>query len=79
MLDSRCCVPNCLARPYAPAGTQSVCKDHFLSFLTWRRRRGPQMFIKYAAMSMPERDAITAEWQKTLRLDEVPSTSSPKA
>ena len=61
MHDTRCFVPNCTARPYAPAGTQSICKDHFLNFLTWRRRRGPQMFMKYAAMSMPERDTIAAE------------------
>jgi hypothetical protein len=66
--ESNCCIPDCQAQPYAPAGTRSVCKDHFLSFLTWRRRRGPQMFHKYAAMTMEERDTIAAEWQKTLRL-----------
>lgn len=77
MHDTRCCVPNCQAGPYAPAGTQSVCKDHFLSFLTWRRRRGQQMFMKYAAMSMPERDTVAAEWVKTIRIDEVPS-AAPK-
>ena len=77
MHDTRCCVTNCLANPYAPAGTQSVCKDHFLSFLTWRRRRGPQMFSTYAGMSMVERDTITAEWMKTIRIDEVP-TPAPK-
>ncbi|MGZ8374891.1 MAG: hypothetical protein ACXW38_07725, partial [Nitrospira sp.] len=65
MLDTNCCVPNCLERPYAPAGTRSVCKDHFLSFLTWRRRRGTQMFHTYAGMTMEERDTITAEWIKT--------------
>lgn len=78
MLDSRCCVSNCLAKPYAPAGTQSICKDHFLNFLTWRRRRGPQMFVKYAAISMAERDIIVAEWQKTLRLDDVPAAATTK-
>ncbi len=77
MHDTHCCVTNCLANPYAPAGTQSVCKDHFLSFLTWRRRRGPQMFSAYAGMSMVERDTITAEWMKTIRIDEVP-TPAPK-
>jgi hypothetical protein len=77
MLDSHCCVPNCLERPYAPAGTRSVCKDHFLSFLTWRRRRGPQMFLTYAGMSMEERNTITAEWIKTIRTDDVP-TAAPK-
>jgi len=77
MHDIHCCVPNCQAKPYAPAGTQSVCKDHFINFLTWRRRRGPQMFLKYAAMTMPERDTIAAEWVKTIRVDEVPS-NAPK-
>jgi hypothetical protein len=57
---TRCFVPNCQAAPYAPAGTQSICKDHFLSYLTWRRRKGPQMFLKYAAMTMEERDAVAA-------------------
>ncbi len=68
-----CCVQNCQANPYAPAGTQSVCKDHFINFLTSRRRRGPQMFLKYAAMTMQERDTIATEWVKTIRVDEVPS------
>jgi hypothetical protein len=35
------------------------------------------MFVKYAAMTMQERDTIAAEWQKTIRIDEVPS-NSPK-
>jgi hypothetical protein len=35
------------------------------------------MFLKYAAMTMPERDTIAAEWVKTIRVDEVPS-NSPK-
>jgi hypothetical protein len=78
MHDIHCFIPNCPSRPYAPAGTQSVCKDHFINFLTWRRRRGPQMFLKYAAMTMPERDTIAAEWQKTIRVDEAPS-NSPKS
>ena len=34
----------------------SVCRPHFLSHLTWRRRKGPQMFMKYAGMTMEERD-----------------------
>ena len=76
MHDSICCVPDCQAKPYAPAGTRSVCKDHFLQFLTWRRRRGPQMFHKYAAMTMDARDTIAAEWQKTLRLGDVPAAST---
>ncbi len=78
MHDTRCFVQNCHGSPYAPAGTQSICKDHFLNFLTWRRRRGPQMFIKYAAMTMAERDYVAAEWAKTIPVDEVPS-NAPKA
>ena len=77
MLDTQCCVPNCLENPYAPAGTRSICKDHFLSFLTWRRRRGTQMFHAYAGMAMAERDSIVAEWMKTFRTDDVP-TVAPK-
>ena len=26
----------------------------FLSYLTWRRRKGPQMFVKYAGMTLEE-------------------------
>ncbi len=77
MLDTSCCVLNCLERPYAPAGTRSVCKDHFLSFLTWRRRRGTQMFHTYAGMTMEERNTIAAEWVKTIRTDDEP-TAAPK-
>jgi len=33
------------------------------------------MFHTYAGMSMMERDAIAAEWIKTLRVDEVPATA----
>ncbi len=75
MLNASCCVPNCLERPYAPAGTRSICKDHFLSFLTWRRRRGTQMFHTYAGMSMGERDTIVAEWVKTIRTDDMPAAA----
>ena len=73
MLDSKCCVPDCLETPYAPAGTRSVCKDHFINFLTWRRRRGTQMFHTYAGMTMEERDTIAAEWMKTIGRDEMPA------
>ena len=64
-----CLVPNCTARPYAPAGTGTVCKAHFLEFLKWRRRKGAQMFSKYAAMTMPERDDVAVEWVKTAKVD----------
>ena len=76
MLDTSCCVPDCLTSPYAPAGTRSVCKNHFLTFLTWRRRRGTQMFHAYAGMTMEQRDAIVGEWMKSMRLDEAPATPS---
>lgn len=33
------------------------------------------MFHSYAAMTMAQRDAITAEWLKTIRLDDVPATT----
>jgi hypothetical protein len=72
MSGQNCLIEGCQARVYAPAGTRSVCKDHFLSFLTWRRRRGPQMFRKYAGMTMEERDEITAEWRQTLGTKDLP-------
>jgi len=75
MHDMSCLVPNCQAKPYAPAGTQSVCRNHFLQFLTWRRRRGPKMFLTYAGMAMNERDIVAAEWIKTIRIDEVPGAA----
>lgn len=68
-----CLIDGCQARVYAPAGTRSVCKDHFLGFLTWRRRRGPQMFRKYAGMTMEERDVIAAEWLQTLGTKDLPT------
>jgi len=76
VLDARCCIANCVAQPYAPSGTRSLCKDHFLNFLTWRRRRGPQMFHTYAGMSMEERDTVAAEWMKTIRTDDAPATAA---
>jgi len=75
MQNANCRVPNCQAKSYAPAGTQSVCRDHFLQFLTWRRRRGQQMFHKYAGMAMEERDIVAAEWIKTIRIEDVPGAS----
>jgi hypothetical protein len=70
MSEGACVVEGCKTPVYAPAGTGSLCKDHFLNFLTWRRRKGPAMFSKYAAMSMEERDTVMAEWRQTLRHDE---------
>jgi len=72
MSGEQCLIEGCKNPLYAPAGTGSLCKDHFLNFLTWRRRKGAGMFSKYAGMTMNERDTVMAEWKKTLRLDEPP-------
>ena len=77
MSDLSCLIPGCQAKVYAPAGTQSVCKEHFLSFLTWRRRKGPQMFSHYAGLTMEQRDSITAEWSKTVSIIEAPTAPKP--
>jgi hypothetical protein len=61
-----CLVGGCTETPYAPAGTQSLCKEHFLQFLTWRKKKGGLgMFKKYSAMTMDERDSIVEEWGHT--------------
>ena len=77
MNDLNCMIQGCQSRVYAPAGTHSVCKEHFLSFLTWRRRKGPQMFTHYAGLTMEQRDPIAAEWAKTVVVD-IPSAPTPK-
>jgi len=69
-------IQGCLGKVYAPAGTQNVCKEHFLNYLTWRRRKGAQMFVTYAGMTMEQRDAIVAEWAKTIRIEEASTTAS---
>ena len=69
MSESGCLVEGCVARVYAPGGTGSLCKEHFVHFVTWRRRRGPAMFQKYAAMTMDERDVIVNEWRKTVKIE----------
>ena len=66
MSDERCLVEGCTVPVYAPGGTASLCKAHFINFVTWRRRRGPAMFTKYAGMTMTERDTIVAEWYKSI-------------
>jgi hypothetical protein len=33
------------------------------------------MFIKYAGMTMDQRDTIAAEWQKTVRVEELPTAT----
>jgi hypothetical protein len=64
-----CLVPNCTNKTYAPAGTGVACKEHFLEFLKWRRKKGAQMFSRYAAMTMSERDVVATEWVKTVSVE----------
>jgi len=63
MNTDSCLIGGCTEPLYAPAGTQSLCKEHFLHFVKWRRKKGGLgMFKKYSALSMEERDAIVEEW-----------------
>lgn len=78
MNELNCMIQGCRGRVYAPAGTHNVCKEHFLSFLTWRRRKGPQMFIHYAGLTMEQRDPVAAEWAKTVIVAEAPTASAAK-
>ncbi len=78
MHDLTCLIKGCQARVYAPAGTHSICREHFLNYLTWRRRKGPQMFMKYAGMTMEERNPLVAEWANTIRVEEAPTASALK-
>jgi hypothetical protein len=43
------------------------------------RRKGPQMFTKYAGMTMEERDPLVAEWANTIRVEEIPTAAAPKS
>jgi hypothetical protein len=73
MNDFHCMIQGCQANVYSPAGTQHVCKEHFFSFLTWRRRKGAQMFSHYAGLTMEQRDPIAGEWSKTVSIIEAPT------
>jgi len=53
--------------------------EAFLSYLTWYRNKGPRMFMKYAGMTMEERDPLVAEWANTIRVEEAPTASAPKS
>lgn len=79
MNDLTCMIQGCQARVYSPAGTQHVCKEHFLSFLTWRRRKGQQMFIHYAGLTMEQRDPVASEWSKTVSIIEAPTGPASKS
>lgn len=78
MNELSCLIQGCQAKVYAPAGTQHVCKEHFLNYLTWRRRKGAQMFVHYAGLTMEQRDSIAAEWSKTVSIIEAPAAPPPK-
>ena len=79
MNNLNCLIRSCEGGVYSPAGTQHLCKEHFLSFLTWRRRKGPQMFTTYAGMTMDQRDPLVAEWAKTIRIEETQGAPAPKS
>lgn len=67
MSEPSCLIGGCTNRVYAPAGTGSVCKEHFTEFVKWRRRKGGMgMFRKYNGMTMGERDTIVEEWGKSV-------------
>jgi hypothetical protein len=67
MSTDSCLIGGCSEHAYVPAGTQHLCKEHFLHFVTWRKKKGGLgMFKKYSAMSMEERDAIVEEWAQNI-------------
>ena len=68
-----CLVEGCTARIYAPSGSGALCKEHFIKYVTWRRRKGPGMFATYAKMTMTERNTLVAEWLKSLGLGMEPA------
>lgn len=67
MSDDGCLVGGCTQPVYAPAGTRALCKEHFLDFVKWRKKKGGlAMFRKYSALTMEERDPTVDEWVKTI-------------
>ncbi|MEE8126644.1 MAG: hypothetical protein V3T42_12595 [Nitrospirales bacterium] len=63
MNSEMCLIGGCTEPLYAPAGTRSVCKEHFLQFLAWRKKKGGLgMFKRYSALPMEERDTTVDEW-----------------
>ena len=78
MHDLTCLIKGRQGRVRAPAGTHSICREYFLGYLTWRRRKGPQMFMKYAGMTMEERAPLVAEWANTIRVEEILTAAAPK-
>lgn len=69
MIAQVCMIEGCANPGYAPAGTGTLCKEHFADFVTWRRKKGGKgMFRKYTGMTMIERDTIVKEWHATLAI-----------
>ena len=67
MSTETCLIGGCTHSYYAPAGTRSLCKQHFMEFLHWRKKKGGMaMFKKYSAMTMEERDPTVDEWAKNV-------------
>ncbi len=69
MSQHTCLIGGCTQPVYAPAGTHSLCKEHFLNFSNWRKKKGGMpLFKKYSSMSMEERDPLVDEWAQTVTL-----------
>lgn len=67
MSREACVIEGCTDATYAPAGTGSICKEHFLQFSAWRKKKGGLSFFKkYSAMSMEDRNGTVEEWANTL-------------
>lgn len=67
MNAERCLIGGCTEPLYGPAGTRLLCKEHFLQFVTWRKKKGGlAMFKKYSALTMEERDSTVDEWSKSV-------------
>ena len=67
MNNEPCVIEGCTDTAYAPAGTGSICKEHFLQFLAWRKKKGGMSFFKkYSALSMKDRDGTVEEWANSL-------------
>jgi hypothetical protein len=69
MNTETCLIGGCTEPLYAPAGTRSLCKEHFLAFMIWRKKKGGLgMFKKYSAQTMEERDTTVDEWAKSMMI-----------
>ncbi len=69
MSSPTCLIGGCTQPVYCPAGTRSLCKEHFSDFLSWRKKKGGKpLFKKYSALSMEERDPLVDEWAQTVTL-----------